>query len=96
MTLLLYLDDLASYDGGATSFESATPGEPPIAVRVPRGGALCFFHGEHPLSPLHEGSQVKRGAKHVIRTDVLYHAGSCAGESDAETEVEGSLLDIFN
>ena len=33
---------------------------------------LCFYHGEHELSPLHEGSLVTRGVKHIVRSDVLY------------------------
>lgn len=41
-------------------------------VNVPKGGALCFFHGEHPLSPLHEGSLVTAGTKTIVRSDVLY------------------------
>ena len=32
---------------------------------------LCFYHGEHELSPLHEGSLVTRGVKHIVRSDVL-------------------------
>lgn len=37
-----------------------------------RGSVLCFYHGEHELSPLHEGSLVTRGVKHIVRSDVLY------------------------
>jgi hypothetical protein len=46
-----------------------------LTVHVPKGGALCFFHGEHPLSPLHEGSLVTAGTKTVVRSDVLYMLG---------------------
>eukprot|EP00965_Chrysotila_dentata_P103258 3408408-Pleurochrysis_carterae.AAC.4 len=80
MTLLLYLDD--DYDGGETSFlvdEAGLPAMSPQqpgalmrSVSVPQGGALCFFHGEHALSPLHEGSLVTRGVKTIVRSDVLY------------------------
>ena len=34
--------------------------------------ALAFWHGEHPLSLLHEGSPVTRGVKTIVRSDVLY------------------------
>ena len=42
------------------------------STRVPVGGCLCFFHGEHPLSLLHEGRPLTRGVKTILRTDVLY------------------------
>ncbi|EOD21447.1 hypothetical protein EMIHUDRAFT_241213 [Emiliania huxleyi CCMP1516] len=79
MTLLLYLDD--DYDGGETSFVVSEEGLPASAhapgarvrsVRVARGSALLFYHGEHPLSMLHEGSLVSRGVKTIVRSDVLY------------------------
>ena len=41
---------------------------------------LCFPHGAHPLSPLHEGSCVSRGLKHVVRTDVLSPTEACADD----------------
>jgi len=75
LTFLLYLD--ADYEGGETSFfvpkSAASPrsGEV-VRVSVPRGSALVFFHGEHELSPLHEGSLVSRGLKRIVRSDVLY------------------------
>eukprot|EP00392_Amoebophrya_sp_AT5.2_P018047 g18502.t1 len=43
-----------------------------VSVRPKKGGILCFWHGQHPWSPLHEGSKVERGVKYVVRTDVLY------------------------
>ena len=90
-TLLLYLDELDAYDGGATTFQpDPEDGGACVAVRVPRGGALCFFHGEHSCSPLHEGSAVTRGVKHVVRTDVLYRAPLADGDDDqaAEEQIE--------
>ena len=41
-------------------------------MAVPKGSALVFFHGDHPLSPLHEGSLVTKGVKRIVRSDVLY------------------------
>ena len=71
LTFLLYLDD--DYEGGETTFLVQDGGEAHlVSVAVPKGGALCFFHGEHPMSPLHEGSLVTRGRKRIVRTDVLY------------------------
>lgn len=74
MTFLIYLD--GDYDGGETTFFVADrPGGGTgelVSVAVPRGSVLCFFHGEHALSPLHEGALVRSGVKRVVRTDVLY------------------------
>ena len=82
LTFLIYLDD--DYDGGETTFVVDAEGRPAMpsgnvitdaqlrGVRVAQGSVLCFFHGEHELSMLHEGSEVTRGVKHVVRSDVLY------------------------
>ena len=56
-----------------------------VSVRVPRGSVLCFFHGEHPLSLLHEGSLLTRGVKRIVRSDVLY---SLPGASQANCPAE--------
>ena len=41
-------------------------------VQPKQGSVLCFYHGYHPLSKLHEGSLVTNGTKYVARTEVLY------------------------
>lgn len=79
MTLLIYLND--DFVGGATRF-FIDPVRPHLGhvencdqiVSVPpqRGAALCFFHGNHPMSPWHEGGVIQSGTKYVLRTDVLY------------------------
>jgi len=85
LTFLIYLD--GDYEGGETTFFVNQPPPAPrnqgelVSVRVPRGSVLCFFHGEHPLSLLHEGSLVKRGVKRIVRSDVLY---SLPGAADAQ------------
>ena len=68
MSLLIYLNQ--DCEGGATNFlkddeifESVLP--------VP-GDAVCFFHGSHHLSPLHEGALVRDGVKYIVRTDFLF------------------------
>ena len=90
MTMLLYLND--DYDGGFTSFfpgcssarEVDTDSER-LGVKVPAGSALCFWHGDHEDSPVHEGSPVlsEDGAKYVVRTDILYHLSPTAVTADA-------------
>ena len=74
LTFLFYLDN--GYEGGETTFfvpSDTSPGTGSlVSVSVPKGSALCFFHGDHRLSPLHEGSVVTKGLKRVVRSDVLY------------------------
>jgi prolyl 4-hydroxylase len=55
---MIYLND--DFEGGETRFERAT-------IRPVKGMALVFEH-----SMLHEGAEVVRGRKYVMRTDVIY------------------------
>ena len=57
-----------------------------------QGSALLFFHGEHQLSPFHEGSLVTAGFKHIIRSDVLYTESEEEGE---EHSIEVNLGQLF-
>lgn len=63
LTFLLYLND--DFTGGSTSFQG-------FSVTPKRGSALCFLHGFHPRSFLHQGDIVTDGVKYVARSDVLY------------------------
>jgi prolyl 4-hydroxylase len=58
LTLMVYLND--GFDGGETRFEH-------VAINPVRGTALFFVH-----YLLHEGAEVRRGRKYVLRTDVMY------------------------
>lgn len=58
LTFMIYLND--EYEGGATEFSFA-------AVHGNLGMALLF---EHQLS--HQGAEVTRGRKYVLRSDVMY------------------------
>lgn len=42
------------------------------------GGVAMFPHGETAGALLHEGTGVRKGAKYVIRTDVLYDVDATA------------------
>ena len=46
---------------------------PSLTVGAAPPQALCFYHGEHEHSTLHEGSRVTSGVKRIIRSDVLYY-----------------------
>jgi len=76
LTFLLLLSD--GYEGGRTLFETGV-GEV-VAVRTPKGGALCFPHGGHPQHVRHAGETVETGLKYMIRTELLYRR---TAESDA-------------
>jgi hypothetical protein len=80
------VDDWASgFDGGCTTFflPSAQPGWIDATAVVPAAGcALVFPHGEAAGSLLHEGSAVTRGAKFVIRTEVLYRTDHAAATAN--------------
>jgi len=67
MSLLLFLSD--GYAGGATRFHV---GDQTVDVRTPLGGVLCFPHGTHPLHCVHSSTPITKGAKYIIRTDVLF------------------------
>lgn len=84
-TFLIYLND--DFKGGATRFQAAKRGGPQsisidanreeegpsvFEVQPKEGSVVCFYHGFHPLSPLHEGALVYSGTKYVARTDVLF------------------------
>ena len=72
LTWVLYLND--DFQGGGTRFMLPNAFKQYTVEEVPatRGSVLCFFHGEHPLSPLHEGGLVTNGTKYIVRSDVLY------------------------
>ena len=71
-TVIVYLDD--GFRGGETTFftPAGDGAYDLVSVAPRRGAALLFPHGAHRGSPLHEGSEVRGGSKHVLRTDVLY------------------------
>jgi predicted 2-oxoglutarate/Fe(II)-dependent dioxygenase YbiX len=60
LTLMVYLND--DFEGGETAFES-----PEMVVRPTAGSALLFFHALR-----HEGREVQRGKKYVLRSDAMY------------------------
>ena len=63
------------FEGGCTTFFLPGPRVGWLDAKgvVPQAGcALVFPHGDAKGSLLHEGSAVTRGAKYVVRTEVLY------------------------
>lgn len=70
LTFLVYLNE--DFEGGTTSFYTRDGRHNTLTVKPEQGSALCFFHGYHPLSPLHQGDLVTEGTKYVARTEVIY------------------------
>jgi predicted 2-oxoglutarate/Fe(II)-dependent dioxygenase YbiX len=64
LTLMIYLDE--GCEGGSTDFDLPDRDEP-LRV-VPRRGMVLLF--QHRLR--HQGAEVRRGVKNVLRTDVMY------------------------
>lgn len=91
LTCLIYLNE--GFEGGSTTFfgPSAIDGVVDGRGVLPRKGSVLFFpHGDTGGALVHEGSEVTKGAKYVIRTDVLYYgkqqpsAASVAGRALVE------------
>jgi hypothetical protein len=68
LTFMLYLND--DFLGGETKFYF-----PYLAVQPARGQALVFVHWK-----LHEGAEILRGQKYVLRTDVMYRLAAEEGQ----------------
>ncbi len=58
LTLLIYLNQ--DFEGGSTSFNDAV-------YQPQTGAAMLFTH-----AVLHQGDEVLKGVKYVLRTDVMY------------------------
>lgn len=74
LTFIVYLND--DFEGGATTFFVPKPGDEGVLesrpVKPNVGCATVFQHGDTGIPLLHEGSSVLKGAKYLLRTDVLY------------------------
>ena len=57
-TFMIYLND--DYEGGETKFDT-------VEIKAKSGRGLIFLH-----SLLHEGAEVTKGKKYVLRTDIMY------------------------
>ncbi|ESP04148.1 hypothetical protein LOTGIDRAFT_170981 [Lottia gigantea] len=65
ITILLYLNE--GFDGGSTTFIS-TKNEKERVEFVPQTGSILVF--QHDI--LHEGSELIKGRKYAMRTDVMF------------------------
>jgi prolyl 4-hydroxylase len=67
-TFMVYLNE--DFEGGATAFLV----QPEKSIKPQTGMGLLF---QHPI--IHEGAEVAKGVKYVVRTDLMYSARSVAG-----------------
>jgi len=65
ITVQVYLHDIPSENGGATTFY---PGTDAQVAHQPEAGSVLLFTQDLP----HEGSLVRSGLKYTIRTEVMY------------------------
>eukprot|EP01117_Protostelium_nocturnum_P010113 TRINITY_DN3606_c0_g1_i1.p2 TRINITY_DN3606_c0_g1~~TRINITY_DN3606_c0_g1_i1.p2 ORF type:complete len:280 (+),score=63.28 TRINITY_DN3606_c0_g1_i1:70-909(+) len=77
-TIIIYLNE--GFEGGHTTFYDLENIKKRIKVNPRMGTALVFPHGNHPLSPYHEGSACSNGVKYALRSDVMYER---TGESSS-------------
>lgn len=77
-TCQIYLNDAASFEGGATRFYEARHAERAIGAVTPRAGTAVIF--DHDL--WHDGEPVRAGTKYVMRTDVIYARARGGAESE--------------
>ena len=78
-TFLIYLND--EFESGETTFFLPSVREGVMnayPVRPVMGGVVMFPHGETTGALLHEGTGVRKGAKYIIRTDVVYDVNPTA------------------
>lgn len=72
LTVMLYLNDESEFEGGATRFyQDRFTAEPDFQVGPRTGTGILFSHDYW-----HDGQEVLRGTKYVLRTDVLYRCRS--------------------
>jgi len=85
LTILVYLN--GGMRGGQTRFwvpRRDLEDFEYFSVQPVAGNALLFYHGCHPLSPIHEGCGLAGGAKYVLRGDVLYDRGAAEDRGSNE------------
>jgi len=73
ITIQIYLNE--GFKGGSTTFLGWQNKEDRVEF-VPKTGSILIF--QHDI--LHEGSELKKGRKYTIRTDVMYSAETIAQE----------------
>uniref|UniRef100_A0A0G4G6D6 Fe2OG dioxygenase domain-containing protein n=1 Tax=Chromera velia CCMP2878 TaxID=1169474 RepID=A0A0G4G6D6_9ALVE len=89
LTLLIYLNE-DFWGGQTTFFAPAADCEGKMEARGcrPRKGcALVFPHGDAAGALLHEGSPVLKGAKYVVRSEILFKP-TPSGETQKETSAQ--------
>ena len=64
-------EELNALEGGSTLFYKAHTAKDPFLAIEPKMGSM-LLHGHGHRCCTHEGSVVTRGAKYILRTDVIY------------------------
>ncbi|MDH7446426.1 2OG-Fe(II) oxygenase [Aquimarina sp. 2201CG14-23] len=66
-TVLLYLNDHASFDAGETEFYNQKTDDIPQKTIIPKKGKLVIF--DHQI--WHKGAKVTQGNKYILRSDII-------------------------
>lgn len=87
-TCQIYLNEAASFEGGATRFYGSRHADNAIGAVTPRAGTAVIF--DHDL--WHDGEPVRAGTKYVMRTDVIYARAHRGAESELPLVVEPGVV----
>ena len=74
LTCMFYLNGKEEFEGGLTNFIDYNTRQLNHSIQPVPG--LCVIFRQVDLRTYHEGTQVTKGLKYIMRTDVMYHAVS--------------------
>lgn len=72
LTCMFYLNGTDDFEGGRTNFIDHQTHKLNYSVKPEPG--LCVIFRQRDLRCYHEGTEVTKGLKYIMRTDIMYHA----------------------
>ena len=72
LTCMFYLNGTDEFEGGLTNFIEYKTNKLNYSVKPEPG--LCVIFRQVDLRCYHEGTQVTKGLKYIMRTDIMFHA----------------------
>eukprot|EP01117_Protostelium_nocturnum_P020014 TRINITY_DN8827_c0_g1_i2.p1 TRINITY_DN8827_c0_g1~~TRINITY_DN8827_c0_g1_i2.p1 ORF type:complete len:253 (-),score=47.30 TRINITY_DN8827_c0_g1_i2:149-907(-) len=92
-TIMLYLNDSGEFEGGATIF--LDPKKPMDArgsrfetvLKIEPGCGMAIIFEQNDQNLLHEGEEIRKGFKYMIRSDIMYETETFQAKED-ESDLE--------